>query len=314
MTNFLTVAQQVAVLFVLMGVGFVLNRRKLLDDVAIKGVVNILILLVTPCIIIDVFQRPFDQSMLKGLGGAFVLSVMGHLLAIALSYALVRHSVEKTQTVLRVATVFSNAGFMGIPLEYAILGEKGVFYGIVYVAVFNLFMWSWGYCTMRGRRMSDKLPISMMLVNPGTVGIAIGLPLFFLPVELPTIIRDPVHFIAGMNTPLAMIVIGYYLAEAKVMAAVRMKTAWVASTIRLVGYPLLVLAMMYPFRASLDRPMMLALVIAAASPVAAMVSMFAAQYDRDVDVSVAMVSGTTLLSIVTIPVVVALAIELLTVQ
>ena len=313
MTNFLTVAQQVAVLFVLMGVGFALNRRKLLDDVAVKGVVNVLILLVTPCIIIDVFQRPFDQSMLKGLGVAFVLSVAGHLLAIALSYALVHHSAEKTRTVLRVATVFSNSGFMGIPLEYAILGDKGVFYGIVYVAVFNLFMWSWGYCTMRGSGADGKLPIAMMLVNPGTVGIAIGLPLFFLPVELPAIVRDPIHLMAGLNTPLAMIVIGYYLAEAKVMTAVRMKMAWVASAIRLIGYPLLVLLMMYPFRASLDWHMMLALVIAASSPVAAMVSMFAARYDRDVDVSVAMVSGTTLLSIVTMPVVVALAMEVLTI-
>ena len=304
--NFLIVAQQVAILFVLMGFGAVMRRRGFFKDNAIDGIVNVLLLVVTPCLIVDVFQRPFDPSMLKGLGVAFALAVLIHVVLIVLSRFVVRHRDENVRRPLRLAAVFSNAGFMGIPLEQAILGDAGVFYGVVYIVVFNLFMWSWGLKTMSGGMNRLK-----MWVNPGTVGLALGAPLFFLSVKLPAVIGVPVHHMANLNTPLAMIVIGYALAGAEFGKVLRTGSVYVATAVRLVACPLLAIAALYPFRAALDRNMMLAMVIAASAPVAAMVSMFAAKFGRDVDVSVAVVSGTTLLSILTMPVVIALAMAVL---
>ena len=129
--------------------------------------------------------------------------------------------------------------------------------------------------------------------------------------KLPAVIGVPVHQIANLNTPLAMIVIGYYLAGAKLGKVARMSEVYAAAFVRLVGYPLAMIALMYPFRHVLDRSMMLATVIAASAPVAAMVSMFAAKFGRDVDVSVGVVSGTTLVSILTMPVVIAFAMSVL---
>ena len=310
--NFLIVAQQVAILFVLMGFGAAMRKAKFFKDNAIDGMVNVLILVVTPCLIVDVFQRPFDSSMLKGLGCAFALAALIHVVLIVLSKVAVRHPNENVRRSLRLAAVFSNAGFMGIPLEQALLGDVGVFYGIVYVVVFNLFIWSWGYGTMqnasalstRHQALSTK-----MWVNPGTVGIALGSPLFFCSAKLPEVIAVPIHHMANLNTPLAMIVIGYALAGAEFGRVVRTGVVYVATLVRLVVCPLLMVAVLYPFRHVLDRNMMLALTVAASAPVAAMVSMFAAKYRRDVDVSVAVVSGTTLLSIFTMPVVIAFAME-----
>ena len=91
----------------------------------------------------------------------------------------------------------------------------------------------------------------------------------------------------------------------------RTGAVYVAATVRLVVCPLLAIAALYPFRAALDRNMMLAMVIAASAPVAAMVSMFATKFNRDVDASVSVVSGTTLLSILTMPIVIALAMGVL---
>ena len=314
MDNLLTVAQQVAILFVLMGFGAVMRKAKFFKGNAIDGIVNVLILVVTPCLIVDVFQRPFDPSKLEGLGCAFALAVLIHVVLIVLSRFVVRHRDENVRRPLRLAAVFSNAGFMGIPLEQAILGDVGVFYGVVYIVVFNLFMWSWGYGTMqntsapgtRYQALSTK-----MWVNPGTVGLVLGAPLFFLSVKLPAVIGVPVHHMANLNTPLAMIVIGYALAGAEFGKVLRTGAVYVATVVRLVACPLLAIAALYPFRAALDRNMMLAMVIAASAPVAAMVSMFAAKFRRDVDVSVAVVSGTTLLSILTMPVVIALAMAVL---
>lgn len=316
--NLLIVAQQVAILFVLMGFGAAMRKAGFFKENAIDGIVNVLLLVVTPCLIVDVFQRPFDPSKLQGLGFAFALAVLIHVVLIVLAKFVVRHRDEDVRRPLLLAAVFSNAGFMGIPLEQAILGDAGVFYGVVYIVVFNLFMWSWGLRTMcavwngdwgmgiGGHGMSLK-----MWVNPGTVGLAFGAPLFFLSMKLPAVIGTPVHHMANLNTPLAMIVIGYSLAGARFGKVMRTGALYVATVVRLVICPLLAIIALYPFRTALDRNMMLAMVIAASAPVAAMVSMFAAKFRRDIDVSVAVVSGTTLLSILTMPVVIALAMELL---
>ena len=314
--NLLIVAQQVAILFVLMGFGAAMRRAGLFKENAIDGIVNVLILVVTPCLIVDVFQRPFDPSMLKGLGCAFALAALVHVIMIVLSGLVLRHRDENVRRPLRLAAVFSNAGFMGVPLEQAVLGDVGVFYGIVYVVVFNLFMWSWGLRTMCAEGTwkggGGKGPMNLkMWINPGTVGIALGLPLFFLSVKLPTVIGVPIHHMANLNTPLAMIVIGYALAGAKFGKVLRTGAVYVATVLRLVVCPLLAVLALYPFRRMLDRNMMLAMAVAASAPVAAMVSMFAAKYRRDVDVSVTIVSGTTLLSILTMPVDIALAMAVL---
>ena len=310
MHNLATVATQVGVLFALMAVGALCRRIRLLDEASVKGIVNVLILAVTPCLIVDVFQRPFDPAMLRSFGEAFVIVVAAHAALILLARLTARGD-GRALPVLRLATVFSNAGFMGVPLEYAILGPEGVFYGIVYVAAFNLFIWSWGLVEMRGSGRMDWASVRPMLVNPGTVGIAVGLPLFLLSVSLPQVVKTPVHLMSEMNTPLAMLVIGFYLAGADFRRVLRSGAAYVAAAIRLVAFPLALVGLLWLLRGSLDRTMSLALVIAASAPVAAMVSMFASKFGRDVDLSVGLVSGTTLLSIVTMPPVVALAMSVL---
>lgn len=317
MQNLATVAAQVGVLFALMAVGAVCRRVRLVDEASVKGIVNVLLLVVTPSLIIDSFQRPFEPAMVHGFLWAFAIAAFAHV-AIILFARLFSRGDDRSRPVLRLAMVFSNAGFMGIPLEQAILGAEGVFYGIVYVVVFNFFMWSWGLYEMKFKVESEKFKVGFrakdlrpMVVNPGTVGIAIGLPLFFASVSLPAILKTPISLLSGLNTPLAMLVIGFYLAGTDFRRVVRMPSAYLAAAVRLVAYPLAMVALLYPLRAHFPREMMLALVTAASAPVAAMVSMFASKFERDVDLSVGLVSGTTLLSIITMPPVIAFAMEML---
>ena len=312
MQNLVTVSVQVAILFVLMAVGAAARRLRLVDERSIGGMVNVLILIVTPCLIVDVFQRPFEAAMLDSFGRAFLIAFIAHVAVILLARLTARGD-DSSRPVLRVATVFSNAGFMGIPLEQAILGPEGVFYGIVYVIMFNVFMWSWGLYEMKGggRLAAEWRAIRPMLVNPGTIGIALGLPLFLFSLSLPSVVKTPVSLLAGLNTPLAMLVIGYYLAGADFRRVLSSPAAYLAAFVRLVAFPLAFVGVLWLLRARLDRTMMLALTIAASAPVGAMVTMFASRYGRDVDLSVGLVSGTTLLSIVTMPPVIALAMEVL---
>ncbi len=320
MQNLVTVATQVGVLFALMGVGALCRRLKLIDEAAVKGIVNLLILVVTPCLIVDAFQRPFDSSMMNGFLWAILITFTAHAALVA-AVSVFRCGDSKSRPVLRLAMVFSNAGFMGIPLEYAILGAKGVFYGIVYVVMFNIFIWSWGLWEMKNEesriKNERKTPrerwraVRPMVLNPGTIGIAAGLPLFLLSKTLPSVLKTPVHLMSDLNTPLAMVVIGFYLAGADFHRVVRTPSAYIALAVRLLAFPFAMIGGLYVFKSHFPREMMLALVIAASAPVAAMVSMFSSKFGKDVDLSVGLVSGSTLLSILTMPPVIAFAMEVL---
>lgn len=304
--GFLLTAQQVGVLFALVAVGYVCRRTNFLSDAFIKGAVNLLLLVVTPCLIVHVFQRPFSRAALANLGLALAVAVAAHLVGIAVAEACFRTAGESRRGVLKFATVFSNAGFMGIPLEYALLGADGAFYGAVYVVVFNVMCWTYGLRTMSNA--PEGVGRRILFVNPGTIGVAAGLPLFLTSTTLPTILHDPIRYVSDLNTPLAMVIIGFYLADAKFAAYFRCVPAIAASALRLVAIPAIVLAGLASVRgAGIDPTMAIALTASASAPVAAMNTMFAVRFGRDVDVSVGLVAVTTIASIVTMPTLVGLA-------
>lgn len=311
MDQLLLVAEQVGILFALMSVGFCCRKTNFLSREAIKGLVDFLVVIVTPAVIIDVFSRPFDATMLKGLGFAAILSIAIHLFAIVLSGCVFRSGSENTRVVHRLGVVFSNSGFMGIPMERAILGDVGVFFGVVYMAVFNLFMWSWGVRRMKKGDVSPFNSLRLMLFNPGTLGLALGLVVFLMPGKLPDLLGFPIAALSDCNTPLAMIVIGNYLAETRLGAALSDGRTLLAIVLRLVVVPVVFILGSLPFVAHGVNPtVVLALTVAASAPTAAMVSMFSAKFERDVATSVALVSASTLLSIGTMPLVISLAMRL----
>lgn len=311
MSHALLVSQQVAVLFLLMAVGFACRRLRLFGEVAIKGMIDLLVVVVTPAVIVNVFSRPFSAAELGGLAQAAILALMIHIVGILLAECLFRREKDDTRVVLRLASIFSNSGFMGIPMEKAILGDIGVFYGVVYMVVFHVVLWSYGLSRMKKSRVTPGESLRMMFVNPGTIGIALGLVVFLLPGTLPSVLALPIDALSDLNTPLAMIVIGYYLADTRLAAALSSRGTVLALALQLLGMPLVFLLLARPFLAlGFDAMPIKALLIAVSAPTAAMVSMFAAKYDRDVETSVALVSSSTALSIFTMPPIIVLALAL----
>ena len=309
--SLLIVARQVGILFALMAVGFICNKRKLLNGVAIKGITELLVLIVTPSLIVHVFQRPFDRALLGGLGWAVAAAFFAHVEGSVLALLCVHDPVKRREGVLRFATIFSNAGFMGIPLEYAILGPKGVFFGAVYVVMFNLICWSWGIVVMCGGMKDVRL--RTIFINPGSVGVAIGLPFFLFSLRMPAFIGEPIRMLSDLNTPLAMIMAGWYLAEADFRPVLRCAGAYIVAVLRLAVVPLAVIGALVAMRVfipSLDPVMAVAIATAAAAPTGALTTVIAAKYDLDVSTATGIVSGTTLLSILTMPPIVGFALWL----
>jgi len=304
--NLLVVSRQVAILFALMGAGYCCAKAKLFGESAVKGMTELLVMVVAPCLIVHSFQRPYDPSMLAGLGFAFAISLAVHVAGMVCGHALSGGTADSRRT-MRFAVIFSNAGFMGIPLEQAVLGNEGVFYGAVYVAVFNMICWSYGVAMMGGGR--NAMSAKGVLANPGLLGIAAALPVFFFSLRLPEVVGTPVKMLADLNTPLAMLIIGYYLAEANFTAVARNARAWCVVFARLVAVPSAVLASLWILARAVEMPprMVAAMVIAASAPVAALTTAFSVKYGRDVPLSVGLVAGSTLLSIATMPPLVAIA-------
>ncbi len=299
--NILTVGTQVVILFVLIAVGFGCAKAKLLSDSAVKSIIDLMLYIVTPCVIVHSYQRDFDPAMLEGLGITFAASLLSHAVTIAIAHLFIHDKDKRRENVLRFGAVFSNCGYMSLPLQNALLGADGVFYGATYIAVFNIVMWTYGVFLMDGGVKSISL--KKAFINPGIIGTAAGLLVFLLSLKLPQVISEPIGCLAALNTPLPMLVIGYHLASAKFN--IRGAGPYVSMIIRLIISPLIMLGGLYI--CGIRGTIPVACVIAASAPCAAATTMFAEKFGGDITLSAACVSITTLLSVITMPLIVALA-------
>ena len=307
--EFLTVAQQVLILFVLIAVGVLCAKARILNNTIIKGLADLVLYCVTPCVLVNSFvQMPFSTAKLKELLLVLLITTLIHVGMILLCYPLIRDADDSRQRMLRFALVFSNAGYMGLPLQEALLPESGTFYCGAYIAVFNVFLWTYGLALMSGDR--KNISPKKALLSPGVLGVAIGLILFLLPVvwgnfRVPELIMTPIRHLANLNTPLPMVIIGFYLADIDFKAAIRDFKSFYVILLRVVAIPLATLGILY--LCGVRGDMLTSLVISVSTPTAAATTMFAAKYDRYPNVSCNIVSLSTLLSILTMPLIVGLA-------
>ena len=300
--SFLLVAQQVLMLYLIMAVGFVLGKARLIDDRGSVAMSNLVMYAVSPSILVVAFQRELDMASLRNFGLVLLVALAVHILA-AVSVLLVRDKDPQRQSCLRFAVVFANCGFMGYPLMSAMLGSEGVFYGSAYLLVFTVLTWTLGIQLVKGGKMAFSW--RTLLMNPGVIGVAIAMVLYLLQITLPEIILSPITYLSDMNTPLPMVVIGYQLSQADFRRALHGASFWVSAALRLVILPLLALGVCMLMR--LDSGVTLAVVIAASTPPAALLGMFAAKFDRDVSLAPSLVAVQTLLSMITMPMVLGLA-------
>ncbi len=305
-TAFFSVGQQVLILFILICVGFVCSKTKLLKSESIPSINNLLLYIVTPVVIIESFSREYNPDMLASLGRAALGAVAVHIINIAAVTLLIREKDTAREAVLRFGTVFSNCGFMALPLQNALLGSEGVFYGAAFIAVFNIFTWTYGIYLMGGKE-ADFSPKNFIL-NPGVIAVLIGLILFFSPFMLPEIILSPLQYLAALNTPIPMIIIGYYLSCFTSMKVIRDAKLWLGIFLRLVVLPLAAIMLLYAF--GIKGLLLASIAISACSPVGANVLVFASKFNKDTEFAATFVSVSTLTSIITMPLVVSIAMTL----
>ena len=288
--SFLTVGRQIITLYLLMAAGYVLGKVKLIDDRGSLCISNLVMYVVSPCMMLVAFQRPLERELL-------------HAAFIVLSRLLIREKDAHRRSLLLFGSVFTNCGFMGYPLMAALFGTIGVFYGSAYVVVFTFLSWTYGIYAMTGDR--SQLKLRPLFMNPGVISIVLAMALFLLQITLPEILMVPITYLSDLNTPLPMVVVGYQLSHADFRAALRGAGSWVSLLLRLVAFPLLTLGICLAL--DLDSRLTVITVIAASAPPAALMSMFSAKFKLDTALASSTVSVQTAFSALTMPLMVSLA-------
>ncbi len=293
--------QQVFIMFIMIILGFVLVKLKLIDISAKKSFSNLLVYLVVPFMIVNSYITSYDSTILTNMLWAFLASVIALFIAIVSVFLLTFFWKIDDKPILQFGMMFSNAAYMGFPLIQAMFGSTGLIYASCFVSMFNILLWTIGYMIV-SRSFNVVLALKSILKTPVIYSLIIGLIIFFTQIEIPEVIKTPLSSIGSMNTPLSMIITGMIIASSNVFSVLKNKYLWFSCLIRLIIVPLITLPVLYLLSlAGIDSDVLKIVFVLSACPCAAITSVFAIKFNYNEDLASTTVVVTTILSIITLP-------------
>lgn len=297
-----TLLQQIFIMFLMMSVGFVLDKRDFFDEHTTKKLSKLLAQIIMPAVIIASFQRSFDAALAKTLMIMIVFAFFSLVLSIVIAQLLYRSEKYDNCGSRRMCAIFSNDAFMAFPLLEAMFGANGIFLGSAHIVANTVMIWTYGVRQLSTDRKS--LNLRSIFLNPGVIAVVAGLALFISPVKLPDTLFSVLQTIGSLNTPLAMLILGSYVANAQILHALRSLDTWKISFVRLLLIPLILMVplLLLP----IDVTAGTILLIGIATPIGVMVATFAQIFDSDYIYSTRAIALSTLLSAITLPAMVAL--------
>jgi malate permease and related proteins len=300
----ITAFNQIVIMFFIILVGVICYKTKLIDRESNKRLADLVLMLVNPLVIIISYQREFKASLLSGLLISLILALITHIVAILISLVTVRGKMHNSDLPIeRFAVIYSNCAFIGIPLVFGILGSEGVFYLTAYMTVFNLAVWTHGMITMSGK--NDRKSIIKALLSPSVLATVLGFVLFMCRIILPEVLNKPITYIGNMNTPLAMLVAGATIAQTNVLKIFTKVRVYYIAFLKLLLIPVIMLLFYRIFH--MPEIVLLTTVLACACPTAATINLFSIRFEKNYLYASELFTITTILSIMTIPLVMIIA-------
>ena len=297
--------QQIVQLFLMIFMGYLIVKTGLVRDDDSKVLSKIILYLIVPCVIINAFQVDYTKDTVKGLLIAFAASVMTQvILLVVISVAgKLLHLNE-----VEVASVYySNSGNLIVPIVTFILGQEWVLYGCVFMSVQLVFLWT--HCKKIISREASY-DWKKIILNINMISIFIGVILFFTGIRLPEIIGNTLASVGTMIGPASMIVTGMLFAGMNLKQIFANKRVYFITFLRLIAVPLIALVLiklsnLASFSADGNK-IMLIVFLAIITPSASTVTQMCQVYGNDSRYASAINVMTTLLSIITMPVMVML--------
>ncbi len=297
-----------AVLLLMIITGFVLIRVRLLDQSAMGFLTKVVLNVSLPAQILAAFLTQGDAITDMELLRVFLLSALIYVLygLVAVAFVYLFRVPRRQRGIYADMIVFGNVGFMGFPVVTAIFGAEYLIYAVMFNAVFNLLVYSLGIMLISSGGEQRAKFNWKLLINTPMISTVLAVLLFLLRLEVPAILTDFLDRMGALTTPLAMMVIGGTIAAVPLKQIFGEKRIYAAAAVRLFLLPAIVYGVVVVLM-GVKAPLGSILVVLSATPVASNVTMLSIAYGGDQMLASRGVLITTLLSVVTIPIVALLA-------
>ncbi|MCD8382598.1 MAG: AEC family transporter [Clostridiales bacterium] len=287
----------------LLGVGVLLFRLGIVSEKGSKELSAMIVQLCSPAMIVVSALEDTSAFTLEKLGvTALVCAVIyGTFLAVGELMPILTKAPREERTSYHMLSLFGNVGFVGIPVTLSILGASAMLYVVIFNVMYSLLFYSYGYHAV-SKAVGKPVPFRLSsLFNPGLVACYIAIALYLLPISVPDFLGDTLSYVGNCTTFLSLVVLGVSLATTSLKKVLTNARIYLFLAVRMLALPVLlalVLGRLLP-----DSMMVSALVLLAAMPAGNMPVMLAHQYDMDTDTLTSGVITSTLLCLVTIPIV-----------
>lgn len=298
-------AQQIAQLFLILIMGYAVVKAGLLKASDSKVLSVLMVYLVCPCMILNAFQIEDTPDIRRGLVYAMIVAAAMHVVLLAFT-ALLRRPL-KLDVIEQVNTIYSNAGALVIPLVQALLGSEYVIYSCAFIIVQTVLIWTHANACLQG---SFSFQWKKLLENVNILAILAGMLLYLTHWQLPGMLQNTVTDMGSMIGPIGMLLAGMAIAERPLKKVFCTKRNYLVAVLRLLVCPLVILLLLWMCRAQTfvadGKNILMTVYLAAITPACATTTSMAQLYDRDAAHSSALYVLTTLLSIMTMPVMIGL--------
>lgn len=288
-------------LFIIILVGVYASKKGIITPELNKGLTDILIKIALPFMIISSFMFTYDDAIKSNVLKTFYYSLGAYGIMACISYLSLFPIKGDKKTVLHFANVFVNTGYIGFPVLNSVYGAEGVIYGSIFNVFFVIFVWTYGIMLYKGTLDKDylKKEIISLLFNPSIIAVVIGIVLIILDIKLEGALLNSVKSIGNITGPLSMFIIGVILANIKIKHFLKDWTLYYEITIKLIIIPTII----YFISLMLGSPTkaVYSVIIMTAMPASAMTSILAENFNKEKEYAAVIVSATTLMSMLTVP-------------
>ncbi len=289
------------ILLILIIIGYFASRFGVISREGEQHISKFVVNIASPLLIISSVTsagRLSDDRLLLITFAAAVLYYVG-MPFVARLLNLIFRVPERQKDQYELLMVFSNIGFMGIPVIKAIFGNEAILYVSVFMAIYNVSIYSYGYLRLQNGNGGSGVSWKK-IINPGTVAALIAIVLYLLDLHLPEIILEPVTMIGDTTTPLAMIIIGATLTKYRFREVVDDVRVWIYTALKLLIVPA---AIFFAIRTFISDALLVGTItVIAGMPVGSMLTMMCSELNHDSEIIEKTTVLSTVLSVVTIPV------------
>lgn len=296
--------EQMVVLFLLMGVGFYCYKKGIITDETSKKISAIVVNIANPAMILT---GCMSDEKIEGeellMVAVIVIGVYAVLLVLASLLPYILRVEKKSRGTYRAMTIFSNIGFMGFPVISALYGSGALLYASLFTIPYNILIYTYGIAAMSPQSEGgekSKIPLERIF-NIGVIACMITIVVYLLQIPVPAFIKSTTTHLSNLTAPLSMMVIGASLATMDLKRMFTDVKLLIFSVIKLCVIPLVGVLIIRQF---VDNEVICGVcMVMLATPVGSMTAMLAQQYDGDYEMASRGVALTTVLSVVTMPLV-----------